>query len=163
MAACSSCNTTILFGGVTEGAERYCNAECHGRGYLVRVANEIPQFVLQRETDAIYRGSCPRCQGPGPVDVHNSYRVWSALLLTSWRTQPNISCRGCGVKSQLFDTIFSLALGWWGFPWGLVMTPVQIVRNVMAMSRSTPATPSPELYRAVSFTLAANAVQRQAV
>lgn len=162
MAACSACNTTILFGGVTDGADRYCNAECHGQGFLVRAASQIPGFVLQRETDAVYRGSCPRCQGPGPVDVHNSYRVWSALLMTSWRTSPHVSCRGCGVKSQIFDTIFSLALGWWGFPWGFIMTPVQVVRNIVAMTRSTPPTPSPELRRVVSIMLAASSMRQPA-
>ena len=163
MAACSACNTTILFGGVTDGPDRYCNNECHSRGYLLAVARQIPTDVLRNQTDAVYRGSCPKCNGPGPIEVHKSYQVWSVVLLTSWRTNQSVSCRSCGVKSQVGDLLFSLFLGWWGFPWGLIITPVQIVRNLNAMIRSNNSTtPSDELQQVVSVALASQALQRQA-
>ena len=163
MAACSACSTTILFGGVTQGTDRYCNAECHQRGYLMNVAQQLPRELVRERTDSVYRGMCPQCNGPGPVDVHNSYRVWSALLMTSWRTSPRISCRSCGVKAQLGDTLFSLILGWWGFPWGFIMTPVQIARNIVAMVRNPETTaPSTELERVVGISLAARALEQQA-
>lgn len=162
MAACSACNTTILFGGVTDGPDRYCNAECHGRGYLVSVARQIPADFLREQTDSVYRGMCPKCSGPGPVEVHKSYQVWSALLLTSWRTNSHISCRSCGVKAQAGDLLFSLLVGWWGFPWGFVITPVQIARNLNALLRSRPSeAPSAELQQIVGITLAANALEEQ--
>lgn len=96
-------------------------------------------------------------------DVHKSYRVWSALLLTSWKTSPRVSCRSCGVKAQLGDTVFSLVLGWWGFPWGFVMTPVQIARNIAALigGGKDAAAPSAELERIVGLNLAARALEQQ--
>ena len=40
----------------------------------------------------------------------------------------------------------SLLLGWWGFPVGLVMTPVQIVRNIARnLATVDPTRPSREL------------------
>jgi len=162
MAACAACNTTILFGGVRDGDARYCNNTCHQRGYLLQVAQQIPPETLRNQTQAVFHGSCPKCQGPGPIDVHTSYRVYSALIVTSWQNTPQISCRSCGVKSQIGNAVFSLFLGWWGFPWGLIMTPVQITRNIVAMfSKAHVDAPSEELHRLVSINLAAFALQQQ--
>lgn len=43
-----------------------------------------------------------------------------------------MSCRRCAVKSQLGGIAQSAAHGSWGCPWGLIATPVPIVRNVVA-------------------------------
>jgi hypothetical protein len=163
MAKCFACGTTILFGGTRDGELRFCNAQCAQRGFLVRVANALPPDVVLQQTQNIYHGACPRCSGPGPVDVHTSYRVWSAVLMTSWQSRPQISCRSCGRKSQLGDALFSLALGWWGFPWGLLFTPVQIGRNIAALFGSQGEHgPSKDLERAAGMVLAAHAVREQA-
>ncbi|HWS72151.1 MAG TPA: hypothetical protein VN605_08550 [Thermoanaerobaculia bacterium] len=161
MAACATCGTTILFGGVQDAGMRFCNANCHSRGSLLRIAQQIPPDVLQQQTWAVHHGACPKCQGPGPVDVHKSYRIWSIVFLTSWSNTPRVSCKRCGVKGQLGDALFCLFLGWWGFPWGLVMTPVQIVRNLTGVFRaSSPTGPSPDLERAVGLAVAATAARR---
>ena len=60
----------------------------------------------------------------------------SAVVLTSWRAMPRISCRSCATKAQIGGALTSFTLGWWGFPWGLVMTPVQVVRNLMGLAQS---------------------------
>jgi len=160
MAACGACNTTILFGGVRDGDLRFCNNDCHQKGYLLSIASKIPRDSVHEQVRSVFHGACPKCQGPGPVDVHTSYRVWSALLMTSWVNRPQISCRSCGTKAQIGDAIFSLVLGWWGFPWGLIMTPVQITRNVVAMfSRRQADAHSEELERMVSIRMAALLVQ----
>jgi hypothetical protein len=53
--------------------------------------------------------------------------------------------------------------GWWGFPWGLIMTPVQLGRNLIgALGGSEAAAPSPELEKMVRTMLAARAVSPQA-
>jgi hypothetical protein len=47
-------------------------------------------------------------------------------------------------------------LGWWGVPWGLVMTPVQLVRNLISMaSTPDPSSPSPALEKILRHNLAA--------
>jgi hypothetical protein len=161
MAACGACGTTILFGGVKDADLRFCNANCHSRGVLVRIAQQLPRDAVKQQTWTVHHGACPKCQGAGPVDVHTSYQVWSALLLTTWKNTPQISCKRCGVKSQIGDTFFSLFLGWWGFPWGILMTPVQITRNMIGAFRSTsPNGPSPALEHAVGMLMAEEAARR---
>jgi hypothetical protein len=75
----------------------------------------------------------PRCSGGGPVDVHTTHEVWSAVVLTSWKSIPALSCKSCGVKRQIGALAFSGFLGWWGFPFGLILTPIQVVRNLVGM------------------------------
>jgi hypothetical protein len=59
------------------------------------------------------------------------------------------------VKSQLGDLAFSALLGWWGFPWGLLVTPVQIARNIAALaSPPDPAQPSARLLQTARIQLA---------
>ena len=162
MKKCDACGTTILFGGVSDGGLRFCNATCHAKGSLIRVAAQIPPDVVRQQTGVIYRGQCPNCQGPGPVDVHTSYRVWSALVITSWQSRPRISCRSCGRRRQLGDAAFSLLLGWWGIPWGFIMTPVQIWRNVArAFNSQGEHEPSKDLERATGMAIAADMIRRQ--
>lgn len=160
MAACATCGATVLFGGKTEGKLRFCNDKCLQKGRVLVVVDQIPRDLLAKRVQEIHKGRCPRCKGVGPVDVHMSYSIWSALLVTSWKSSPHISCRPCGRRRQLTDTIRSLVLGWWGFPWGLIMTPVQITRNVGALLRGEKATaPSAKLAQQVRLEMAAQLVQ----
>jgi len=85
--------------------------------------------------------------------------VWSAVYLTSWKTQPHIVCRQCGTKAQIRALLFSALFGWWGIPWGFLMTPVQIVRNVSGLRKDTdPFAPSEDLRRLARLHLAKQVV-----
>ena len=54
------------------------------------------------------------------------------------------------------------ALAFLGFPWGLLVTPVQIGRNVYGIACPPKASkPSPQLENVVRMTLAANAIKQQ--
>src|SRR5215472_10761725 len=134
MANCSYCDSFILFGGKTDQTGRYCNARCQQAGNLLALSNQVPPHELERMVDEVRRSNCPRCGGPGPVDVYKAHQVWSALVLTSWSSRPEMSCKSCGTKRQLGALLFSGLFGWWGFPWGLVMTPVQIARNIAELA-----------------------------
>ena len=46
----------------------------------------------------VHQGNCPQCDGPGPVDVHTSYRVYSVVMMTSWSSRPLVACARCGTK-----------------------------------------------------------------
>jgi hypothetical protein len=135
MSKCAYCNSTIIMGGVRAGEQRFCNNRCHQSAYILSVTKNVPPEVLERKVEEAWRGNCPKCGGLGPIDVHKVHEVWSALLLTRWTTKAQVSCRSCGVKRQLGGVAFSFFFGWWGFPWGLILTPVQITRNVVGMSR----------------------------
>lgn len=155
MASCGYCGTTILFGGKRDNEHRFCNDKCLQQGQLIKQASIIPAELVKHHTHEVHQGSCPQCSGPGPVDVHTSYRVWSALIVTSWASRPIVSCGSCGTKRKLGDALFSLLLGWWGFPWGLLATPVQIGRNLIGIARKpAPEQPSPALEQMVRLNMA---------
>jgi len=160
MARCASCNTWILFGGVKDGESRYCNAKCQQQGALVTFSQQLPEQEIASAVSQVHQGLCPKCGGSGPVDVARAYKVWSLLILTSWSSDGEICCRSCGRKRQLGALVYSFFLGWWGFPWGLVMTPVQVARNLGAMSKSyDPLKPSQELEDAVRMHVALRLVE----
>jgi hypothetical protein len=101
----------------------------------------------------------PQMWGSGPIDVHKSYRVWSALVMTQWSSSMQVSCRPCELKKQMADAGFSFFLGWWGFPWGLFVTPVQVTRNIWSTAKPPdPSKPSPQLERALRLAIARQAV-----
>jgi len=163
MATCDYCGSTILFGGKRDANGRFCNQKCQARGGLLAVSKQIPDATVQDQVMKAHQGPCPKCKGSGPVDVHVSHKVWSAVFLTSWSSAPQISCRSCGLKSQAAATAFTLFLGWWGFPWGLIMTPIQIGRNLYGMaSPPDPSRPSAQFEKVLRMTMAANAMQARA-
>lgn len=160
MAKCDQCGTTILFGAVREGDFTYCGENCREKGITHRVVQHLPDEVLEDAVAEVHQGDCPKCGGPGPVDMHTSHRVWSIIALTSWSDHPQLCCRSCAVKAKLFSMAFSGALGWWGFPFGLIMTPVQIGRNLFGLvSGPDPEVPSAELRKLVSLQVGANVLQ----
>jgi hypothetical protein len=162
MPTCSYCNETYWFGGIKDGNRHFCNEDCQAYGQLIDIAEQIPADTVANYIHSMRDGNCPVCGGPGPIEVYTSYRVWSALLLTNWSNRPRISCKKCATKAQLGGLAFSSVLGWWGFPWGLIMTPVQIIRNIggMLSSKDTRA-PSPQLVKLLKINLAANVLNQQ--
>lgn len=162
MSKCSYCGSRILFGGIRSFDLRFCNQKCAQAGALLNVSIQIPAEVVQSRLLSVHRGSCPKCSGPGPIDVHTSYSVWSAVLLTRWASHPLMSCVPCAKKAQLLNAVGSFFLGWWGFPWGIILTPVQVGRNVAGLIK-TKATnpPSAQLERFVRLELISEARRMQ--
>lgn len=164
MATCAHCGSTIVFGGRTANGMRYCNDSCMQAGLgqlqqdpVFRLAAQLPPETVQAALIETHSGTCPRCQGAGPVDVHESHRVWSALVMTQWVSRQHVCCKSCANKAQLTDIAFCTFLGWWGFPWGILMTPIQVVRNICCMaSGPNPMKPSEELERIVRLHVASN-------
>jgi hypothetical protein len=162
MPKCGYCGSTIFFGGASANGQRYCNNKCLQSAYILSITKNVPADVLDRKVEEVWRDNCPKCRGSGPVDVHKVHEVWSCLVLTRWTTKVQVSCRSCGTKRQLGGVVFSLFCGWWGFPWGLVLTPVQITRNIIAMSRGPDsARPSDELRKMVLVNLGAQMAANQ--
>jgi len=155
MSACATCGRTILFGGERESGRRFCNAKCRKRGAVLKAADAVPEAAVNARVWEIVNGQCPVCSGPGPVNLHKGYRVWSGLFITSRSTRLHICCRSCATRARLKDAAYSLLLGWWGFPWGLIYTPIQIGRNLVAISRAEDGGPAPELAQFVRGQLAA--------
>jgi len=147
----------MLFGGRTDQTGRYCNQRCKQAGNLLALSRHVPDAQIGRMVTEIHQGKCPKCNGAGPVDVHKAYRIWSAILLTSWSTSPALSCKSCAIKRQLGSIAFSGVFGWWGFPWGIGGTPLQIGRNIIDMvSGPQPDKPSAMLHKIARLQAGAN-------
>lgn len=160
MPSCTFCGTFILFGGVKDGPLRFCNEKCHEQGTIHRVAKKIPRDSLRHEVAQVHQGPCPHCAGPGPVDVHSSHRVWSIVILSSYKSEEQVSCRSCARKWQYGSLAFCAALGWWSF-WGLLMTPIYLARNAYCIfSPPDPNVPSERLVELVRLNLAAAGVEQ---
>jgi hypothetical protein len=162
MARCDYCGSTIIFGGKRDDNGRFCNQKCQARGALLAISRQLPEATVQEQVWKVHQGFCPKCNGAGPVDVHVSHKVWSAVFLTSWSSTPEVCCRSCGLKSQAGGGAFSLIFGWWGFPWGIVLTPIQIGKNIIGAARPpAPSKPSAQLEKLLRMNLAAEAVKQQ--
>ena len=146
MEKCSYCGSSILMGGVRNGGQRFCNNKCANNAYVLSASQTVPRDVLEQKVEEAWRGNCPKCGSPGPVDVHKFHQIWSALVLTRWTTSSQVSCKSCATKRQAGALAMSMVLGWWGVPWGLILTPVQVTRNIIEMSGGpSSAAPSPAL------------------
>jgi hypothetical protein len=165
MAKCDGCGASILFGGVREGHLRFCKQNCRQHNAHVveihEVAAEISDDQLQSPLLEVFEGPCPQCGGTGPIDIHTSHSVWSALVTTSWKSTPRLSCHGCGAKAKLWGIAFSSAFGWWGFPWGLILTPIQVGRNLLGLMTFEKLQPSDQLSQHVRLLLASQIVQHR--
>lgn len=156
MATCATCGSTVLFGGTKVGRYTFCNAKCAAKAPHLAAAEALPAADVQREMQQVRNAPCPQCRGPGPVDVHTSHQVYSFILMTRWKSQPRVSCRACGRRAQGKDLAISLLAGWWGLPWGLVMTPLQVGRNLAGLVGSQGEDgPSDDLERIVRRVMAA--------
>ena len=158
MASCDYCKSLILFGGKKKSGRTFCNDNCLQEGRLLLAADRLPQHAVDAAIDELHQGQCPQCNGPGPVDVHTSHTVWSILVMTTWRSTPHVCCRSCGRQKQLTGLVTSSLFGWWGFPWGVIFTPIQIGKNLSGLfSGPDPEVPSEQLETMARLELAVRA------
>lgn len=165
MATCEGCGSTILFGGVREGGRRYCRAECAAGDMWTPLINALPPAEVDARTSRVHQGQCPKCLGAGPVDLRSSHWVYSALAFTRYGSRSEACCRSCGRKAQIKDGLFSLALGWWGFPFGFLITPFQLSRDfaaILGLSGPRDDAPSAPLRDHVARSMAIEAYEKMA-
>ncbi len=155
MARCATCGTTILFGGVSEGPYRFCSKTCHTRGLITQAGQLFSEDEVDEAMLEVHEGPCPKCGGPGPVDVHSSYMVWSAIMFTRREGGAEVTCQRCARRRQIGHLTATAVVGWWGFPWGLIFTPITLGQTIYAMIRGPdPKLPSPALELHVRLMLA---------
>ncbi len=157
MGSCASCKSFIIFGGEKVDDYRFCNNKCLEDGQIYIVASKVSNAEVELLSNEIHRGICPKCEKNTGVEVHKSYDIASFIFYTRYQTLRHVCCRVCALKKQSLDLVGSLFLGWWGIPWGILITPVQLVRNIFAMI-FPPKTnaPSEELKEAVRMMIAQN-------
>ena len=76
MGKCGYCGSRIIMGGARSDGQVFCNNKCLNNAYLLSVSQQVPADVLDRQIEEVFRGNCPRCNQPGPIDVHKVHQVW---------------------------------------------------------------------------------------
>jgi hypothetical protein len=160
MTNCSYCRNHIFMGGIQNYGLWFCNKTCQQNACLVAAKTQVSDDDLWRSASLVHQGRCPRCDRGGPIDVHKSHYVVSIIFLTYWSSKSNVCCRRCGRNEQITNSLISLLFGWWGLPFGVVMTPVQIFRNLSGLlSGPEPSKPSNELYRLIQISVGERALK----
>ena len=132
---CQTCGAGILFGGKTVAGRRYCRSLCLEQDLGQLLALELRPDEVQAEMNAMLRRPCTKCGNAQlPIGAWVSHRAVSFVIVTRWESRPLVCCQGCGRKALIFDTILTLLVGWWGLPFGLLMTPLQVARNVVGLT-----------------------------
>jgi hypothetical protein len=155
MAVCEYCGKTYRGGSAVGGKHRFCTHQCRDKGVILDQLDGWSEEDIWQHIDDASRGPCPECGADAPIDVHKFHDAWSVILWTSWKTDLKVCCKACGIKEQRRAAIYTGLLGWWGVPWGFVITPIQIVRNIVGMSRKASEIPSSDFVRLVKLNLAA--------
>lgn len=159
MAHCEYCGTLVLFGGFSSDPFCACCDYCRRQIEFREVGERISDDLVLQYTKQIHQSACPRCHRPGPVDMHSYFYIFSVMVLTIRRTVQIICCRRCAVKRQIGGLIFSSIAGWWGMPFGLIFTPVQIYSNLAwLLDPPDPSRPSSWLYDYVRLRIAEQSV-----
>jgi hypothetical protein len=150
MARCRTCKGFVLFGGKTDGDYRYCTQKCLDEDLLRETGEMLPQDLLDERVHAVHQGRCPTCKkDQGSVDVHWAYSLWTFIYFTQTRSHQLLCCRSCARQAQFWASVKSILLGVWG-PIGILITPVQILRNIGAMIGGPPPyAPSAPLFQLI--------------
>ena len=76
---------------------------------------------------------CPICRSKTKkLNGTISYTVKSFVLFTNYRIEPTVACVDCLDKKNNDAILVTALLGWWGFPGGLLKTPLYIYKNIKA-------------------------------
>jgi len=160
---CDFCGKSTLFSVIRNEGQKFCSKNCLRNARLMEAAVDISEQEILNRAVEIKNGPCPSCRGrESEIEIRKSYWVWSAVFFTRWGTSPKICCKKCGVQSNLISIGSCLFFGWWGIPWGLFITPAQIISNVAAMFRRIDHTkPSLELLQTAKLQLAETLLGQQ--
>ena len=95
---------------------------------------------------------CEQCNFSTPhlriVAVH---WVWSALIITRHGYRPMMLCSSCASRALCIANVKSALFGWWGFPFGPLLTPVAILKNTLAAPNPVDANVSMFIHQAAAY------------
>lgn len=166
MARCAHCGRSIVFGGKKEQGYRFCRDACRKNAMTMlaveRYLELVPPEVIEAEIRFVHQGSCPRCGGEGPVDIHTSYTVWATLVRMGMEDFPTPCCRHCGRRAIMVAVIKSILVGVLCLPVGLVFLPFILVANLIRFLRPPRLSePSARLRTLVTRNIAYALMQRK--
>jgi hypothetical protein len=152
---CDYCGEVYRGGKVDHGSWHFCTHQCRDRGKILSVLERFSKAAIGEHIRKVRLGPCPECGADAPIDAHKSHIAVSYLIATSWKSNLHICCRRCAQRYQWKAIGTTIAWGWWGVPWGFIMTPVQIIRNLIGMRQRSDDLPSLDFIRIVRLNLAA--------
>ncbi|MBX9643196.1 MAG: J domain-containing protein [Novosphingobium sp.] len=79
------------------------------------------------------------------------WRVASLILATSSSPVQGIYCANCANAEAIRSTVITSLFGWWGFPWGPIMTMGKGFRNAVGGERDSERDEAMAWYNAVAF------------
>lgn len=89
---------------------------------------------------------CLECGRTGvPLNAGDVSRTMSFLLFTTHTVETLVACPECLGRRAQSALITSVALGWWGLPWGPIRTVQSIAANVRTLRTRASAEPTPAL------------------
>jgi len=91
---------------------------------------ELSQVEIKVLVSEIKKTPCPICnQSFAPLQAAEIQKVRSILLITNHSAEAMIACENCIKKEKNKQLLLNFLLGWWGFPWGLIRTPMALVKH----------------------------------
>ena len=145
MARCDTCGNMVVFGGEHWNGMDFCSEECLQVAVTASQAEGVPEDVVLQRATALRNERCPWCGGEGPNDIHSTWSIASLLIITYRSKKEMFGCSSCGFKHKIKYFLFTGLCGWWGIPWGILMTPYFEVLNLIGLFRGMPSGPSEEL------------------
>jgi hypothetical protein len=141
---CDHCGKSTFPNGFVDRGQRFCSEACLQTLRSLEATANMPAHEILDHALRIRSGACPKCgRRNGINEARRQYWVWSALVFASWGHDCRIQCRRCAVRGNLECIAACLLLGPWSIK-GIVLTPVQIVRNIGEMMKADAESPSEE-------------------
>ena len=76
MAKCNYCGASILIGSCKHDGFEYCNKDHLEKGIYIELSKKIEKNDVEKLVNEIHNGLCPKCKGPGPIDVYTCYDIY---------------------------------------------------------------------------------------
>jgi hypothetical protein len=145
---CGACGATLVFAGARRGGIPFCDPKCATDGAWAAYARQwVPEEEVERRASLLFAGPCPKCRGPGPVDVHATYFIWSAIVASFTSMGTHVACDACARSRRARDVALVVLLGWWSWV-GIFLTPFILYRALT--SRIVPRSAPSDLLRGVA-------------
>ena len=156
---CDYCGNSAKHKPTFDNGQRFCSKKCLQAARLSEVAVDLTRIEIEQMAGKIRSGTCPVCSEiSSPVEVRFYYTVMSFIVLTRYTKKSRICCLNCGRKENWKAFLSTFFLGWWGFPWGVLMTPAYLIANLGEMfEKRKVGEPSEDLLREAKFRLALSA------
>jgi hypothetical protein len=109
----------------------------------------IPE--LDKYCELIRTLKCPVCSSSAnKLNGTTASEVMSFVIFTNYSKEIKVACPACLDKTNNNALTKTMALGWWGFPWGLIRS-IQAIRNNLKHKKTNHLQTPNDFLRALVF------------